>query len=346
MTDIRDLTRPELETELAVLGEPGFRAGQIFAWLYAKGAQSFDDFTDLPKTLRRELSGRFLLRPLEIDGFLRGEDGTEKYVFRLSDGTGVETVLVPAGARRTLCLSTQAGCKFACAFCASGRHGFKRDLAPSEIVGQVLDLRSALDAALTNIVFMGMGEPLDNFDNVVRAVKILNDPKGLGVAARRMTVSTSGVVPGIVRFREVGLQVNLSLSVHAADDRLRSRLMPINRKYPLADVMSACEDYLAEGGRKITFEYVLLDAVNDRPADADGLARLARRLRAKVNLIPYSPVEGFSFRTPPPERIQAFVRRLEEKGAAVTLRQSKGKDIRAACGQLTLAGLPERAASS
>ena len=336
MTDIRDLTREELAAELAALGEPGFRAGQIFAWLYAKGAKNFDDFTNLPKSLRRELAGRFFLRPLEVDGYLRGEDGTEKYVFRLHDGYGVETVLIPAGPRRTLCLSTQAGCKFACVFCASGRQGFKRNLSPSEIVGQVLDLRGALDAALTNIVFMGMGEPFDNFENLVRAVKILNDTLGMGIAARRMTVSTSGLVPGIVRFRELGLQVNLSLSLHAADDHLRSRLMPVNRTYPLADVLEAVEGYLGEGGRMVTFEYVLIEGVNDRPSDADGLARLARRLRAKVNLIPYSPVEGLSFRTPSAERIQAFVRRLEDKGAAVTLRQSKGKDIRAACGQLTL----------
>jgi len=334
MTDIRDLTREELAAELAAMGEPAFRAGQIFGWLYAKGAGSFDDFTDLPKSLRRKLAGRFSFRPLEVEGFLRARDGTEKYLLRLQDGFGIETVVIPAGERRTICLSTQAGCKYACVFCASGRHGFKRNLVPSEIVGQILSLRTALDAALSNIVFMGMGEPLDNFDNLVRAVRILNDPRGMGIAARRMTVSTAGVVPGILRLRELGLQINLSVSLHAADDELRSRLTPVNRKYPLAMVVAACEDYLREGGRKITFEYILLDGVNDRPADADGLARLSYRLRAKVNLIPYSPVEGFDFRTPSPERIQAFLRRLEEKGAAVTLRRSKGRDIRAACGQL------------
>ncbi|MBM3294377.1 MAG: 23S rRNA (adenine(2503)-C(2))-methyltransferase RlmN [Candidatus Aminicenantes bacterium] len=334
MNDIRDLTREELATELAAMGEPAFRAGQVFAWLYARGARSFDDFTDLPKGLRLKLAGRFGLRPLEAEGVLRARDGTEKVLFRLRDGWGIETVVIPAGERRTLCLSTQAGCKFACAFCASGGHGFKRDLVPSEIVGQVLHVRASGPGDLTNLVFMGMGEPLDNYDNFVRAIRILNDPEGMGIAARRMTISTSGFVPGILRLAELGLQVNLSISLHAADDGIRSRLMPINRRYPLAELLAAVRRYLSLGGRKITFEYVLIAGVNDRLSDADGLARLGRRFRAKINLIPYSPVEGFDFRRPSPERTRAFLRRLEEKGASATLRRSKGGDIRAACGQL------------
>jgi 23S rRNA (adenine2503-C2)-methyltransferase len=336
MTDIRDLTRDELAAEFESMGELAYRADQIFSWLYSRGAKSFGDFTDLPKSLREKLAGRFSLRTLTADEILRARDGTEKYLFRLSDGLGIEAVLIPAGARRTVCLSTQAGCKLGCVFCASGLHGFKRNLQPFEIVGQVLYLRERLEAALTNIVFMGMGEPLDNFENLVRAIRILNDPKGLGIAARRMTVSTSGIVPGIERFKDIGLQVNLSISIHAADETLRERLMPVSRKYPLEKLLAACEDYLREGGRKLTFEYVLIDGVNDRLADADGLVRIARRLRAKVNLIPYSPVEGLDFRTPQKDRIRNFIRRLELKGVGVTLRQSKGREIRAACGQLTL----------
>jgi len=336
MKDLRDRTREELAADLISMGEPAYRADQIFAGLFSKGAQSFNELTNLPKSLREKLAGCFALRMLEMQRVLRARDRTVKYLFRLHDGLFIETVLIPAAGRRTICLSTQVGCKFACVFCASGLRGFKRDLTPSEIVGQVLYLREALEIEPTNIVFMGMGEPLDNFDAVERSIRILNDPKGFGIAARRLTVSTSGIIPGIERFKALDFQVNLSISLHAADDALRSRLMPVGRKYPLADLLEACEDYLREGGRKITLEYVLIENVNDRPRDADGLTLIARRLRAKVNVIPYSPIEGLVFRTPSELRIEAFVRRLEDRGVGVTLRRSKGGDIRAACGQLVL----------
>jgi 23S rRNA (adenine2503-C2)-methyltransferase len=334
--DIRDFTLEELEAELAEMGEPAYRAGQIFGWLYGRGAKNFEAFSDLPKGLRQKLSARFSFRPIERAGTWRARDGTEKILFRLPDGRFVETVLIPSGRRRTVCLSTQVGCKFACVFCASGRRGFKRNLAPSEIIGQVLFLREELEIALTNVVFMGMGEPLDNFDNVVRSIRILNDPKGLGIAARRITVSTSGIVPGIERFKDLGLQVNLSISLHAPDEVLRGRLMPVGRKYPLAALLRACEDYLEGGGRKLTLEYVLIEGQNDRPADAARLAGIARRLRAKVNLILYSPVEGLPFQTPSDARVEAFSRVLEEKGVGATIRKSKGRDIEAACGQLAM----------
>jgi 23S rRNA (adenine2503-C2)-methyltransferase len=336
MTDIRDLSFEELGTALAALDVPAYRARQIFAWLYQKGAPSFEAMTDLPRVLREKLLATFSLQPLEAADLTRSRDGTSKTLFRLADGQSIETVLIPAGTRRTVCLSTQAGCKFACAFCASGLLGFRRDLTTAEILGQVLYFRDVLDAGLTNIVFMGMGEPLDNFDNVEKAIRILNDPRGFGFAARRMTVSTSGFVPGIARFKKLDLQVNLSVSLHAADDETRNRLMPINRRFPLAEVMAACEDYLGGGGRKLTFEYVLIKGVNDRPVDAERLARIARDLRAKVNLIPYSPVPGLPFERPGNEDLSAFVRRLEVRGQEATLRDSKGSDIQAACGQLAL----------
>ena len=240
----------------------------------------------------------------------------------------------PAGKRLTVCLSTQVGCKFACAFCASGLHGFKRNLAPSEITGQVLFLQRALGRELTNFVFMGMGEPLDNWTNVEKAIRIMNAPEGLGIAARRMTVSTAGYHPAFKRLEALDLQINLSLSLHAVTDRLRDRLMPINRRFPLEDVVRAAEDYIRSGGRMITLEYIVIRGLNDSLDDADGLAGIARRLRAKVNLIAYSPVEGLEFETPTEADVARFKRWLEERKVNTVVRLSKGADIAAACGQL------------
>jgi len=334
-TDIRDLSFAELFAVLAGWGEPDFRAEQVFGWLYRKRAPEFSGFTDLPRPLRERLAGSYSLRPMEALEIRTSADGTSKTLFRLADGNLIETVFIPSGERRTICLSTQAGCKFACAFCASGLGGFHRNLTPAEILGQVLSLRDSLDIELTNLVFMGMGEPLDNFDNVEQAIRILNDPRGFGFAARRITVSTSGLVPGIERFGGLDLQVNLSVSIHAADDEMRSRLMPINRRYPLAALIEACEKYLAEGGRKITFEYALLKGVNDRTTDAERLAKLARRLRAKVNLIAFSPAAGLPFDRPDRAAVGEFARRLKSRGIQATVRNSKGGDIQAACGQLS-----------
>jgi 23S rRNA (adenine2503-C2)-methyltransferase len=316
------------------LGEPSYRAGQVFDWLYKKGAASFGAFTDLPKSLRLRLEEDFSLGSLELAERLVSADKTGKFLFQLADGNFVETVLILADRRATLCLSTQVGCKFGCVFCASGLGGFKRNLRPSEILGQVLFLRDKLSLHLTNFVFMGMGEPLDNYDNVIKAIQIMNDPRGLGIAARRITVSTVGIIPGIERLKTLGLQVNLSLSLHAVREELRSKLLPISRKYPLQKVLQACQDYVRETGRMMTLEYILFRGLNDSAEDASRLASIARRLRAKVNLIPCSPVPGLGFFPPPAEANKLFMRRLREKGAKVTLRRSKGADIQAACGQL------------
>jgi len=332
--DIKDLTLEELKTELEKIEEPAYRADQIFDWLYKKGVSRFEDMTNLARDLKEKLSRVFSLGGLELEGVCRSKDRTEKYLFRLADGHCVEAVLIPAGGRKTVCLSTQVGCKFGCVFCASGLHGFIRDMKPSEIVGQILFLKDNFEICPTNIVFMGMGEPLDNFDNLAKAIDILNSPQGLGLAARRMTVSTCGLVPGIERFKNLGHQVNLSVSLHAASEAKRNSLMPVNRKYPLEKLIAACEELVRDGGRKITLEVVLIKGINDSAADADGLARLAKRLKAKINLIPYSPVSGLPFAVPEKKRIQDFLRRLEEKNVPATLRQSKGRDIRAACGQL------------
>jgi 23S rRNA (adenine2503-C2)-methyltransferase len=334
MRDLKDLTMKELEAGMAEIGEPAYRAGQIFAWIYRRGAQSIEEFTDLSKSLREKLAGRYSLGTLGLEERRQSADGTEKFLFKLEDGRFIECVLIPSGERNTVCLSTQVGCKFGCAFCASGLDGFKRDLRSSEILGQVLFLRDRLNMHLTNFVFMGMGEPLDNFENTARAILIMNSPKGLGIAARRMTVSTVGIVPGIESLRNMGLQVNLSLSLHAVRDDLRSKLVPINKKYPLEEVIKACQDYTRVSGRMMTLEYILIQNVNDGPADAAGLARIAARLKAKINLIPYSPDCGLGFEPPSKNRAAQFQEWLEEKGANATLRQSKGLDIRAACGQL------------
>jgi len=334
MKDIKNLTFEELKSEMNKMGEPDFRAEQIFSWLYQKGASSFHDFSNIPRSLRDKLKEFFFVGELELFSHFRSQDRTEKFLFKLQDGNFIETVLIPSGQRRTVCLSTQVGCKFSCAFCASGLRGFTRNLAPSEMLNQVLYLRQNLDYQLTNLVLMGMGEPLDNYENVAKAILTMNSSQGMGIAARRITVSTCGIIPGLERFKSLGLQVNLSLSLHAVTDKLRNQLMPVNKKYPLEKLLQACQDYLASCGRKMTLEYILFGAVNDSAQDADGLAEIARRLRAKVNLIPYSPVCGLEFRSPSAEKIDRFIKRLEGKRIGVTLRRSKGQDILAACGQL------------
>jgi 23S rRNA (adenine2503-C2)-methyltransferase len=328
------LTLEELRAYFENIGEPGFRAEQAYLWLFKRGELDFERWTDFPRALRDRLSELFGPRRLDLYGRLKSKDGTEKLVFKLHDGVIIETVLIPTGERATVCLSSQAGCKFRCVFCASGLDGFKRDLTAGEIVGQVLAVRGATGLIPTNIVVMGMGEPLDNFYNLEKALRILNDRRGLGLAARRMTISTAGHIPGIERFAKLGLQVNLSLSLHAVTEKLRSDLMPINRKYPLKDLLAACERFVQGGGRKMTCEYILIRGVNDSAADAEGLAEISKKLWAKVNLIPYSPVLGLSYQTPTRGEVEAFKRCLETRRIPVTLRRSQGADILAACGQL------------
>lgn len=332
--DIKDFTLEELEKELGPFSEPKYRAGQIFYWLYQKGLSKLEEFTNLPQALRKKLDEEFRIESLELESHFKSKDRTEKFLFKLEDGSFIETVLIPERKRKTVCLSTQVGCKFGCAFCASGLNGFKSNLTASEIIGQVLFLRHRLNYGLTNFVFMGMGEPLDNFKNVARAILILNSAKGLGIAARRITLSTCGIIPGILELKNLGLQVNLSVSLHAADDKLRRKLMPVAEKYPLERLLKACEDYVQTAGRKMTLEYVLIRNVNDREEDVAGLAAIARRLWAKVNLIPYSPVCGLDYQAPPARKIDFFKKKLEQKKVSVTLRRSKGADIQAACGQL------------
>lgn len=334
IVDIRDRSFEELKAELEGWGEPAYRAEQIFDWVYKRGADSFAAMTDLPKSLRKRLEETYKLQRFELVEKLQSEDGTEKFLFQLADGRSIETVLIPSGGRRTLCLSTQVGCKFACVFCASGAGGFERNLLPSEMLGQVLFLRDRLDVRLTNFVFMGMGEPLDNLDNLVRAVRVMNAREGMNIAARRITISTVGIAPAINKLENLGLQVVLSLSLHATTDELRSSLLPANRKFPLSEVIKASAHYAKATGRMITIEYILISGLNDLAADARRLASIARKLRAKVNLIPYSRGCGPAFAPSSGPRQQAFIQALANLGVEATIRRSKGADIRAACGQL------------
>jgi 23S rRNA (adenine2503-C2)-methyltransferase len=332
--DILDVGLEELRREVAAWAEPGFRARQILGWLYRRGALSFEEMSDLGKPLRERLAREFVLgRPAEVER-LRGGDGAEKFLLRLDDGRFIETVLIPAAGRASACVSTQVGCRFACAFCASGKRGFTRNLTAGEISGQVLHLRRASERPVTHVLFMGMGEPLDNWENTARAVRALNAPQGLGLAARRIVISTCGLVPGLEKLKALGLQVELAVSLHAAADDVRDRLMPVNRKYPLSELIPALRAYRRETGRLVTLEYVLLGGVNDATADAGRLAVLARRVGAKVNVIPCSPVEGSGFKPASRSAAAAFVRRLEAGGVTAVLRRSKGGEIRAACGQL------------
>jgi 23S rRNA (adenine2503-C2)-methyltransferase len=328
-----------LVTFFEARGEPSYRAKQVARRLWLMPAPTFDAMTDLPKALRDALGAAFTLPRLGISARQKSADGTEKFLFRLSDGEAIETVAIPEGDRVTLCISSQAGCALQCAFCATGAMGFTRNLTPFEIAGQVREMRLLSPAiTVTNVVFMGMGEPLMNWKSVDAALSILNDPAGLGIGARHITVSTVGVLPGIVALGRRPEQFRLALSIHAPSDSLRRELMPINTKYPLADVIAAAKEF----DRRVTFEYVMLGGVNDGEEHALQLAALARECRAFVNLIPLHPGGARGFTPTRPERIRAFARELRSAGVEVAVRKSRGVDISAACGQLRVERLGRR----
>ena len=332
--DIRNLTREDLISMISSMSEPSYRADQIFFWLYRKGIKDLNEMKNIPKPLRDKLKSEYSIGSSSLSKRLHSKDKCEKFVFELLDNNFIETVLIKSKLRNTVCISTQVGCKFGCKFCASGYKGFIRNLSVSEIVSQVLFLLYDIQCEITNYVFMGMGEPLDNYDNLIKAISIINDPKGIGAGARRITVSTCGMIPGIEKLKNFPLQINLSISLHATNDVLRSSIMPINKKYPLEKLMKACEGYIENKKRILTLEYVLIRDVNDSKQDAEGLAGIAGRLRAKVNIIPYSVTEYARFEAVDKERISRFVDVLQKNRVNVTYRESKGKDIKAACGQL------------
>jgi 23S rRNA (adenine2503-C2)-methyltransferase len=332
--DIRDLSLEEILSLVDAMGEPRHRAKQIFKWLYGKQALSFAEMTDLPRTFVGKLEKEFTVGNMSREEAEFSKDGTQKFLWKLGDGSYVESVMIPAKNRKTICVSTQVGCKFRCPFCASGTLGFRRNLTPGEIVGQVVMVQRSLGERLTNVVFMGMGEPLDNFPNLARAIRTINGAEGMAVAARKITVSTCGLVPGIRKLKNLGVQVELSVSLHAAKDKLRDVLVPVNRKYPISELMAVLGEYFADTGRVITFEYALIKGLNDSIPDAEGVAGIAKKLKAKVNLIRCNAFGGRAY-TPSGERTaELFKKKIEARGVKATIRRSRGSDIAAACGQL------------
>ena len=400
LPDIRSQTRETLATQFAAWGQPAYRLDQLLGWLYARRAVSWDAMTNLSKSLRSQLAETWSLRLPELVVKQGSSDTTQKFLWRLADGALIESVLIPANPglygdasdRHTLCISTQVGCAYGCRFCASGLDGWKRNLEPSEIIGQILAVErwaASVEAAaapaavpapteapagspdptdevaatdpvsvtapegpvapaappaaprpperiVNNIVVMGMGEPLANFENLMAALRTLNASWGSNIGARKITISTSGVVPGIRSLARDPLQFRLAISLHGATDAVRGQIMPVNRKYPLTELTSACEEYVRLKGKMITLEYILIAGVNDGLDQVEPLATLAHRLHAKVNLIPYNTVEGLPWARPSDDVCETFADRLDQHEVVTTLRREKGHDIDAACGQLRL----------
>lgn len=338
------LSQEEVSSVLQQAGEPVFRSRQLLQWIYEKRVWDFTRMTNLPSSLRTKLSSIFSLVLPEYVLHTGSIDTTRKFLLRLRDGALVETVLIPAtpgrqgerARRRTLCLSSQVGCAYGCRFCASGLDGWKRHLSADEIVGQVLRVEQETGERVQNLVFMGMGEPLANYHAVLGAIRILNAPWAVNIGARQITVSTSGLVPEIRKFADEPGQLRLAISLHGATDEVRTQIMPVNRKYPLSELMDACRYYLIRRKQKISFEYILIKDLNDGPDQALRLAQLLQGMDCKVNLIPYNTVEGLAWKRPAPHVQDAFLRRLQQSSIQATIRTEKGHDIDAACGQLRL----------
>jgi len=326
----------KLSAWCAARGLPAYRAGQVRRWLFAGRADGFEAMSDLPKSLRAELAADFSFWTTEIATHLHAPDGTEKLLLRLADGHRIECVLLRDGVRRTICISTQVGCAMGCVFCASGLDGVARNLTTGEIVEQMLRLQQRLspDERLSHIVVMGMGEPLANLDHLMPALHEASSPTGLGISARRITISTVGLPPAIDRLAKDNVHYHLAVSLHAADDELRNRLVPVNKKIGLAAILAAADRYFEATGRRLTYEYVLLGEVNDRPEDAQRLASLLGGRNALVNVIPYNAVSGLGYARPSTRAIERFQAILEGAGIQIQVRQRKGHEIDAACGQL------------
>jgi 23S rRNA (adenine2503-C2)-methyltransferase len=339
--DIKSLSWLELEELLIELGEKVFRARQIFRWLYKAGVVSFDEMTDIPESLRHKLKERCRLSRIALLDQKRSRtDGTTKYLLKLEDAGAVETVFLPDARRNTICMSSQVGCKFSCSFCASAPFGFKRNLTTAEILDEVLFVkRENPHSPITNLVLMGIGEPFDNYDNVMKAIRILNDPDAFNIGARKITVSTCGIIPGIKKLEKEGLQIELSVSLHSADDAIRSKLVPINKRYPLKDLIAACKEYTKATNRIITFEYILIKGINSSREDAVKLAALLKGLHCKVNTISCNLISAKDYKGPDAEEIKTFLNVLKVKGITAMHRKSRGEDIDAGCGQLRISRL-------
>lgn len=334
--NLKDMCLDEIEGFVSDLGKEKYRAKQVMKWLYQAGVTSFDKMTDLSKDFRTGLKSLASISALEIAKIQTSKDGTEKALFKLSDGSLIESVLIPGKNHWTLCVSTQVGCRMGCRFCLTGKCGFKRDLLPSEITDQItmLRLNTPYGRNIRNIVLMGMGEPLENYDNTLKAIKIITADCGLAISNRRVTISTCGIAPMIRRLGREAF-VNLAVSLNAPDNETRSFLMPINKKYPLDVLLNACKEYPMPKRRMITFEYILINGINDSTKDAESLAGLLRGIHCKLNLIPFNEYPESEFKAPPQARIEAFREVLIKNNYTAVVRASKGSDILAACGQLS-----------
>ncbi len=337
--NLLDLDRKGLEGFFLARGEKVFRASQVMKWIYERGVTDFADMTNLSKALRSGLSDSASIQLPEVVADQLSSDGSRKWLLRLEDGNCIETVFIPEAERGTLCVSSQVGCVLNCSFCSTAQQGFNRNLSTGEIIAQVwvaaraLGSRADSNRVISNVVMMGMGEPLLNYDNVVRAMQIMQDDFGFGLSKRRITLSTAGIVPAIRQLRQ-DCDVSLAVSLHAPDDVLRNELVPLNRKYPIRELLAACRDYVGEGRRRVTFEYVLLDGINDTDAHASELVRCLEGVPAKVNLIPFNPFPGTCYRRSSKPRVDRFFELLNRAGIVTITRKTRGDDIDAACGQL------------
>ena len=339
MQDLKSMTLEEMTAALKAMGQPSFRGKQVFTWLH-KGVTSFDEMTNLPKDLRDKLKSEFTLTvPKVARKQISKQDGTIKYLWELSDGNCIESVLMRYHHGNTVCISSQVGCRMGCAFCASTVAGKVRDLTPAEMLDQVLFTQLDSGLEISNIVLMGIGEPMDNLDTVLRFLELVNHPDGMNIGMRHISLSTCGVIPGICRLADLGLQLTLSVSLHAPDSETRSKIMPVNRAYDVETLFDACHDYFKKTGRRISFEYAMIDGVNDQDWQADLIAAKLKGMPGHVNLIPLNDVVESPFK--PSKRIAAFQKRLESHGITATVRRSLGGDIDASCGQLRRKAMEE-----
>ena len=333
--DIKSLYPEELRGLILEKGLPAFRAKQIYEWIHARRASSYEEMTSLPAKLRAELAAEYpLVTAKLVDRQISSIDGTQKYLFEMPDGCLVESVFMRYRFGNSVCISSQVGCRMGCSFCASTLHGLVRSLSASEMLEQIYAIMRETKEPVSHIVVMGMGEPLDNYDNLIRFIRLLTGPEGINLSQRSVTVSTCGIVPNIYRLAEEGLHITLALSLHAATDEQRRKIMPIANRYSIDELMEACGVYYQKTGRQITFEYSLIRGVNDNRADAQGLTKLAKPLKAHINLIPVNPVRERGYEHPDNAHVQAFKKELENNGVNVSIRRALGKDIEGACGQL------------
>ncbi|MCI9339313.1 MAG: 23S rRNA (adenine(2503)-C(2))-methyltransferase RlmN [Dorea sp.] len=333
--DICSLDFGELAEEIAGIGEPSFRSRQIFEWLHVKLADSFDEMTNLSKKLRERLDSEYEIPVLRTaDHQISKVDPTEKFLFELADGNMIESVLMRYSYGNSVCISSQAGCRMGCRFCASTIGGLERNLAPSEMLRQIYQIQKMTGERVSNVVIMGTGEPLDNYDNFVKFIRMLSDEHGLHISQRNITASTCGIVPNMRRLAGEGFQITLALSLHASSQEKRSSLMPVANRYSLDEVLKACDDYFTQTGRRITFEYSLIAGVNDRPEDTAGLTAILRGRNCHLNLIPVNPVRERDYTRPDRKKAEEFKIKLEKNGINVTIRRERGSDIDGACGQL------------